>query len=318
MATEIEQQESLHPAVQDEPRSPIEPTTATSSSTKKRPRLDLTDATGDNRDRKRGKSMFGILLGTLNKAKSEDKERSASEAAKKRQLIEQRLQNKLKKETDSVRRAEEAKRDKTSANRKEEDLQLKDSIYKLRRTRLPILANFLLTSDNISSDDSPPSDSNSLAPPPRTHPPPLYYLPAILTPEQEAFITRRKSEVQEAAEKEWHQFKDERTTGVTEINSLRQRVADEETKRKAERETEKEKDEMETDHPSQQSNAPADEGDKDKASVQATESSVTATSGDMDVDTVPVVPPENKETAEQERKEEPSSMQADDDDAVEY
>lgn len=48
--------------------------------------------------------------------------------AKKRQLIEQRLQNKLRKETDSVRRAEEAKKDKTQANRKEEDLQLKDSI----------------------------------------------------------------------------------------------------------------------------------------------------------------------------------------------
>jgi hypothetical protein len=48
--------------------------------------------------------------------------------AKKRQLIEQRLQAKLRKETDSVRRAEDAKKDKTSANRKEEDLQLKDSI----------------------------------------------------------------------------------------------------------------------------------------------------------------------------------------------
>ena len=35
---------------------------------------------------------------------------------------------KLRKETDSVRRAEEAKKDKTSANRKEEELQLKDSI----------------------------------------------------------------------------------------------------------------------------------------------------------------------------------------------
>ena len=43
-------------------------------------------------------------------------------------MIEQRLQEKLKKETDSVRRAEEAKKDKTVANRKEEDLQLKDSI----------------------------------------------------------------------------------------------------------------------------------------------------------------------------------------------
>jgi len=45
---------------------------------KKRPRLDLN--VEGARERKRGKSMFGILLGTLNKAKIEDKERNASEA----------------------------------------------------------------------------------------------------------------------------------------------------------------------------------------------------------------------------------------------
>ena len=59
--------------------------------------------------------------------------------AKKRQMIEQRLQDKLKKETDSVRRAEEAKKEKQIANRKEEELQLKDSIVRtslLPRTRL--------------------------------------------------------------------------------------------------------------------------------------------------------------------------------------
>lgn len=46
----------------------------------------------------------------------------------KRRLTEQRLQLKLRKELDSVRKIEEAKRDKVSANRKEEDLQLKDSV----------------------------------------------------------------------------------------------------------------------------------------------------------------------------------------------
>ena len=66
--------------------------------------------------------------------------------------------------------------------------------YKLRRQRLPILANFLFTSDVISSDDLPPSTS-PLAPIPRSHPPPLCYLPVILTPAQEAFISRKKSEV---------------------------------------------------------------------------------------------------------------------------
>jgi hypothetical protein len=51
---------------------------AMATTNKKRPRLDLN--AGDNRERKRGKSMFGLVLGTLNKAKVEDKERNASEA----------------------------------------------------------------------------------------------------------------------------------------------------------------------------------------------------------------------------------------------
>jgi hypothetical protein len=79
---------------------PDSPTTATNP--RKRPRLELDN--GGTRERKKGKSMFGILLGTLNKAKSEDKERSASEAFKKRQLLEQRLANKLKSESDNVRK----------------------------------------------------------------------------------------------------------------------------------------------------------------------------------------------------------------------
>ena len=49
------------------------------SATRKRPRLDLAV---DSRERKRGKTMFGILLGTLNRAKNEDKERNASEAVR--------------------------------------------------------------------------------------------------------------------------------------------------------------------------------------------------------------------------------------------
>ncbi|KAI0764290.1 hypothetical protein BD413DRAFT_190870 [Trametes elegans] len=224
-------------------------------STKKRPRIDM-DV--EPRERKRGKTMFGLVLGTLAKAKNEDKERNASDAvrlpdsrgrrvaiadlvvcvvqAKKRQLIEQRLQDKLRKETDSVRRAEEAKRDKTTANRKEEELQLKDSIHKLRRTRLPLLSNFLLTSDVIPPADSDaPTSANPLAPPPRTRPAPLYYLPAKLLPSQEAFLQRRKAEVKEAAEKEWEAFKAERAAGIEEINGLRKRVAEEEDRRKAER-----------------------------------------------------------------------------------
>lgn len=58
--------------------------------------------------------------------------------ARKRQLIDQRLQDKLKKETDSVRRAEESKKEKQVSNRKEEELQLKDSIVSVYRTRFTL------------------------------------------------------------------------------------------------------------------------------------------------------------------------------------
>ena len=47
--------------------------------TKKRPRIDMAV---EPRERKRGKTMFGLLLGTLNKAKDEDKERNASDAVR--------------------------------------------------------------------------------------------------------------------------------------------------------------------------------------------------------------------------------------------
>ena len=69
--------------------------------------------------------------------------------------------------------------------------------HKLRRTRLPLLSNFLLTSDAITADSetSPAVTADPLTPPPRSRVAPLYYLPAVLTPAQEAFLSKRKEEV---------------------------------------------------------------------------------------------------------------------------
>ena len=44
---------------------------------RKRPRIDMAT---EPRERKRGKTMFGLVLGTLKRAKTEDKERNASDA----------------------------------------------------------------------------------------------------------------------------------------------------------------------------------------------------------------------------------------------
>ncbi|KAG1767464.1 hypothetical protein EV702DRAFT_980088 [Suillus placidus] len=273
---------------------------------RKRPRIDL--GVGE---RKRGKSMFGIVLGTLNKAKIEDKERNASEAAKKRQMIDQRLQAKLRKETDSVRRSEEAKKDRNAANRKEEELQLKDSIYKLRRTHLPLYSHFLCTSDDIQSIDSmedQPSSITLLALPTRSHPPPLFYLPAILTASQETFLEKRTIKVKEAAESEWSTFRGERTAGIDEIKELRLRVADEDARRKKEKKDETEadekihvnKDEQMTSDESKPSESKAEERDS-KTEEKTEERESKAEEMEVDVST----------------KEE-SGMRADDEDAVEY
>ncbi|QRW25299.1 hypothetical protein RhiXN_07248 [Rhizoctonia solani] len=78
------------------------------SQLKKRPRIDMA-----TEPRKKGRSVFGMVLGTLKKAKDEDKARASTETAK--------------------RRAE-------------------DSMIRQRQSTLPALANFLLTTDNIPSD----------------------------------------------------------------------------------------------------------------------------------------------------------------------
>jgi pinin/SDK/memA/ protein conserved region len=69
-----------------------EATAAAAAAPKKRPRLDLTT---EPRERKRGKSMFGLLLGTLNKAKTEDEARNASEAVRKSIYIRNRTASDL-------------------------------------------------------------------------------------------------------------------------------------------------------------------------------------------------------------------------------
>ncbi|THH28538.1 hypothetical protein EUX98_g5651 [Antrodiella citrinella] len=314
---------------------------AMATANRKRPRLDLTvDKDASGRERKRGKSMFGLLVGTLNKAKVEDNQRNKSEAAKKRQLIDQRLQDRLREETDSVRRQEEAKKDKTFANRKEEELQLRDSLHKLRRTRLPLLANFLSTADHIppipsseDSSDEPASSSSTdpLKPLAKSHPPPLYYLPAILTPAQEAFLMKRKAEVTEAAEKEWLAFREERTYGVAEILKLRERVAEEDARKKTEQQSRKEPqdatngDDVKMGDGVDVSEKKDEDGDgnKDEKAAKVKEEAGMDVDDDAKPTPVPAAKPEEK-TVKAETKVTPvvqpkrEAMQTDEDDAVEY
>jgi hypothetical protein len=146
----------------------------------------------------------------------------------------------------------------------------------------------------------------------------LYYLPAKLTPAQEAFLTRRKEEVcvhptpppaftdfaqvKEAADREWILFKEERAAGIEEINQLRQHAVEEEAKIKIEREAE-----METD-----TQPPAVQEKPISPPPAATADAI------MDVDEAPAKRGEEPETNSSPKKEESVPVQADDDEAVEY
>lgn len=121
-------------------------------------------------------------------------------------------------------------------------------------------------------------------------------------------------QVKEAAENEWNMFKDERTSGVEEISQLRQRVAEEQERKKAERLSR---------------NEPEPEAEADKEMVPQSEEATALVKPKDDVqmdvdDTAAETKPKQEEIvakevpAEPEVKEEPVAMQADDDDAVEY
>ncbi|KAJ3852433.1 hypothetical protein EV368DRAFT_74046 [Lentinula lateritia] len=275
-----------------------------------RPRIALGNGTRGGRG---GKSMFGLVLGTLNKAKIESKEREASDAAKRRQLLEARLQAKLRNETAEVRRQEEAKKDKTLAVRKEEELGVRVSVYRLRRTRTPYLANFLCTSDVVLDEQTMEEDvEQKKAKPPRSHPPPLYYLPNKLLPSQEAFLKRRKEEIAVASAAEWSAFAAERDASVQEIRQLREKVSNAQA---IEREEKK----------ARSGNAEGDAGDAtsmdvdgsnkdgDKDAKQSTESASAPTTADVtseDKDKTVAMDVEMKLSSTQ--------PENDNDDAVEY
>lgn len=108
-------------------------------------------------------------------------------------------------------------------------------------------------------------------------------------------------QVTEAAEKEWAAFREERAAGIEEIKQLRQRVAEEDARRRKERE-QTSKDEIED-------KEMADEPQESKREL------APQPEGEMEVDDE--IRPE-PETAESERKDDLGGMRADDEDAVEY
>jgi hypothetical protein len=112
-------------------------------------------------------------------------------------------------------------------------------------------------------------------------------------------------------------FREERENGIKEVNELRQRVADEETRRKTEKSPEK--DDMDTDSVPAPPTASEDVAAADSSTGIAPVPSLSR-EVEMDVDdTASGTREEHKESAsESDKKDDITPMQADDDDAVEY
>ncbi|KAH8827758.1 hypothetical protein DL96DRAFT_1600199 [Flagelloscypha sp. PMI_526] len=223
---------------------------------RKRPRIDLSTSLGtggstSGEGRKRaGKSMFGLALSTLAKAKTDTATLLSSGGMKQRAQVESRLQTRLRAEKDIIQKGEDVKKDRIGATRKEEDTVLRDSLVKLQTYRLPTLASFLITTDDIREESKkdvdedaemdiddkekekekappkgPKGDISRAAQAPRRHPPPVYYLPKKLLPIQEDFINKRKAEVTKAVDADWEAWTAERPKIIEEIEEMRKRSA---------------------------------------------------------------------------------------------
>ncbi|KZO90592.1 hypothetical protein CALVIDRAFT_390192 [Calocera viscosa TUFC12733] len=89
----------------------------------------------------------------------------------------------------------------------------------------PFLSHFLTTSDMIPRRATEPPGAVPLSvAPPVAAPTVLYYLPAILLPEQEAFLMERQEATAAQVASEQHAWKDERKQGMEEVELLRRRA----------------------------------------------------------------------------------------------
>ncbi|RKP14605.1 pinin/SDK/memA/ protein conserved region-domain-containing protein [Piptocephalis cylindrospora] len=138
------------------------------------PRLDLKDP----EVREQGRRMFGLALGTLQAFQSTSKtprSGTSAEGVERRRKLEEKIQERLMRERSMV-----ADKEKRQERERQEELELKRMIlerehHQMMHRHQAHLAHFLRTSN---SPDAPS----------------LYYLPTILTPEQESRIRDQEAQ----------------------------------------------------------------------------------------------------------------------------
>ncbi|GAA5878896.1 hypothetical protein JCM1840_000833 [Sporobolomyces johnsonii] len=213
-----------HPAPHPDPDDDLE------ARAEKRRKLEAVRA----ESRKRGNRMFGVMLGTLKRAKQDTSVQS--DAAKKRQELEERLASKLGAEKremeEKLAREREAKELKLTILKKEDDIANADSIYRVRHDAKLNLAGFLCTTFTLPPPE-PTTDSISVPFSPRlphamklTNPSasrPIYYLPYRLLPSQEDRIEDQIAAVKKHVRRDRDEWDDARAAKVDELEQARRR-----------------------------------------------------------------------------------------------
>jgi len=191
--------------------------------------------TNDAASQKRGKRMFGVLMGTLNKFRDEGTKQT--DAAKRRIAIEERLAAKLKAEHEEnerrLDRSRQEKQVKLDVVRKEEENGILDSIYEARHSAALNLANYLCTSHtpsappaNVVSVLRPPvypALPLSLAPSINSTQKPIYYLPARLLDSQRETLDAQLDRVRNAVGRGRCDWADERHIRIQDLAELREK-----------------------------------------------------------------------------------------------
>ncbi|GAA6041584.1 hypothetical protein JCM8097_004278 [Rhodosporidiobolus ruineniae] len=221
-------EEDVKPEVKDEPAS---------SPAKKRPTEEEEEAARAEKKRRletvkkeskaRGNRMFGVMLGTLKRAKAQVGDIKQTDAGRKRAEIEEKLQVKLGAERRKAKEKEEREREardlKVEIQRKEEEISVQETIYRTRHNAKLDLAGFLCTTFTLPPapsssfplvDSLPPAflpklpHAMSLRDPRASRP--IYYLPRRLLPSQEDRIEDQIDAVKSAMRKErdsWEETK---------------------------------------------------------------------------------------------------------------
>ncbi|CAD6904175.1 unnamed protein product [Tilletia controversa] len=190
----------------------------------------------DPNARSRGLRMFGLVTSTLKKVANENEKRMTGEAGKRRAEIDERMKQKLQRETDQLHskaaRAKQDRADVAELTRITNAIAVGEADFRVRKAQKRRLASFLCVKVDVNDSVAARRESNHRRD--RAHPEseylstadyatdlpfaleplregsrfPVYYLPAKLLPSQEDELDEQEDRVDrliDDAETEWRE-----------------------------------------------------------------------------------------------------------------